>query len=147
MNRSSAPFVWLGGATIIAAGLIAAAVAHAPTQPMVWMVAYLVLVVGVVQCVLGEGQARLAASPPGAAAVWSQWLLFNIGSAGVIAGTLTHGFTLVVAGSILFALAMAGFARGIRGGRRGIARVGYLLLVLAMLASSVVGMILSITHH
>lgn len=143
MNHAAAPFTWLGTAAIVGAGLVAAAIAHSPTQPLVWMVAYLVLVVGVVQCVLGEGQARLAWEPPAASMVWSQWLLFNLGNAGVIGGTLARHFGLVAGGTVLFAVALAWFALKAWRGRRGAGRVGYLLLVLAMLASSLVGIFLS----
>lgn len=144
LNRASAPFLWLGGAAIVGAGLIAAAIARHPTQPMVWMVAYLVLVVGVVQCVLGAGQAHVATSIPRPATVWTRWCLFNAGSAAVIAGTLAHHFAWVVAGTVLFALAMLAFAAGFRRGRRGVARTALLVLALAMLVSSLVGVFLSL---
>lgn len=144
MNKSSAPFTVLGVAAIIIGGLIAAATAHQPTQHLMWVVGYLVLVVGVAQCVLGEGQARLAADPPIKAIVRTQWLLFNIGNIGVIVGTLTQSFGLLAAGTILFALAMVWFSLGIRGGGRSIWRICYLALVLVLLVSSLVGLFLSV---
>lgn len=86
--RAARPFAWLGIAAVITGGLVAAAVAHAPVQKLVWMSAYLVLIVGVAQIVFGAGQAAL--SSPVASPGWiaGEWIVFNLGNAGVIAGTL-----------------------------------------------------------
>lgn len=143
MNSTSTPFKLLGGAAIIGAGLFAAATAQHPTQPMVWMVAYLVLVVGVVQCALGAGQALLSATAPSAATVWGQWVLLNVGHAGVIAGTLSGSFGLLVAGTVLYDAAVAWLGLAVRGGQPGIRLIGYWILILAMLASSLAGLALS----
>ncbi len=141
----SMPFAAFGTAAIIAAGIIAAAIAYHPTEHLVWMVAYLVLIVGVVQYALGVGQARLAVKRPSARAISGQWLVLNLGNAGVIAGTLLDSFATVVAGTVLFAAAMLWFALHARGGEAGWLRRGYRALVLVMLVSSLVGLVVSFT--
>jgi hypothetical protein len=139
----AAPFRWLGGAAIIAAGLIAAAIAYHPTEHLVWMVAYLVLVVGVVQYAFGVGQARLSVRALSAGGVWARWVLLNLGHAGVIAGTLADWLALVVAGTVFYILAVAWLGVTVRGPWRDPGRAGYRVLVLVMLASSLTGLALS----
>ena len=143
MNSTSTPFKLLGSAAIIVAGLIAAAIARNPARPMVWMVAYLVLVVGVVQYALGVGQAALSKTAPGSATVWGQWLLLNMGHAGVIAGTLAGSFRLLVAGTILYDVAVAWLGLTVRGNQPGMRLIGYRVLIVVMLASSAAGLVLS----
>jgi len=144
MEFASAPFKVLGALAIIAAGLIAAAIAYHPTKPIVWMVAYLVLVVGIVQYVLGAAQASLSARELPPAMIWGQWVLLNLGHAGVIAGTLATSLTLLLGGTVLYDLAMVWMGLSVRNGKSGLVRIGYWLLVLAMLGSSFTGVILTI---
>lgn len=144
MESASAPFKVLGTLSIIAAGLIAAAIAYQPTKPLVWMVAYLVLVAGVVQYVLGATQATLATRELTATTIWGQWILLNLGHAGVIAGTLAASLTTLTGGTILYDLAMLWMGLSVRNGKPGPARIGYWLLVLAMLASSFTGIVLTL---
>ncbi|HXE19497.1 MAG TPA: hypothetical protein VN629_07860 [Castellaniella sp.] len=144
MEFASAPFKVLGALAIIAAGLIAAAIAYHPTKPIVWMVAYLVLVVGIVQYVLGAAQASLSARELPPAMIWGQWVLLNLGHAGVIAGTLATSLTLLLGGTVLYDLAMIWMGLSVRNGKSGLVRIGYWLLVLAMLGSSFTGVMLTL---
>lgn len=144
--RAARPFVWLGIAAIIAGGLVAAAVAHAPIQKLVWMSAYLVLVVGVAQIVLGAGQAWLSERPPLLGWVAGEWVVFNLGNAGVIAGTLAGSFGWVAAGTVLFALGIALFLLGTRGVRSGWL-LGYRVLLGLVFLSSLAGLALSLHAH
>lgn len=147
MSFLSAPFRLLGGAAIIGGGLIAAAIAHRPTQPLVWVAAYLVLVVGVAQYALGAGQTLLSARAASAPTVWGQWALLNVGHAGVMAGTLAGNFGLLAAGTILYGLAVAWLGWRVRGGRQGIWLLGYRALIVGLLASSLAGLALSTLAH
>src|SRR5699024_650605 len=114
----------------------------------VWLVAYLVLVVGVAQYALGLGQARLAARAPSLLFIALEWFVFNLGNAGVIAGTLAGHFHWVVAGSILVIIAMLAFAWGALGNRHHpLWRVGYYALVALIFASALVGLVLSFNHN
>ena len=99
----------LGVAAIIAGGLVAAAVAHRPAEHPVWTSAYLVLIVGVAQIVFGAGQAWLSERLPATGWIAGEWIAFNLGNAGVIAGTVLGSFRMVLAGTVLFAAGIAAF--------------------------------------
>lgn len=143
--RTAQVFVATGAAAIIGGGLVSAAVAHAPAQQMVWMSAYLVLIVGVAQIVFGAGQASLAVRQPNAGWVATEWLVFNLGNAGVIVGTLVGSFVLVLAGTALFAAGIALFLIGTRGAIRGWL-AGYRILLGLIFLSSLVGLGLAFTR-
>lgn len=133
--RLAAPFAITGAAAIIGGGLLAAAVARHPTQTLVWLSAYLVLVVGVAQLAFGTGQVLLATRLPGARWIAAEWLALNLGNLGVTTGTLARSFALVSVGTLLFAAAIAGFLAGTRVARRS----GWLLAYRAGLALIFVG--------
>jgi hypothetical protein len=139
------PFLLTALAALLIAGFVAAAVAHAPTRPLVWMVAYLVLVAGVAQGVLGLGQALLPAQPPASRWRIAEWLLFNGGNAGVIAGTLLVSPALVAVGTVLFVAALAAFLLGVRGAGGGwLLHVFRAVLVVTCLGACV-GLALTLT--
>jgi hypothetical protein len=142
--RAVRPFAWLGIAAIIAGGLVAAAVAHRPAQVLVWMSAYLVLIVGVAQIVFGAGQAWLSERAPSRGWVTGEWVIFNLGNAGVIAGTLAGSFDLVAAGTALFALGIALFLWEVRGGTHRAWLLAYRILLGLVFLSSLVGLVLTL---
>lgn len=140
---AAAPFLALGGAAIVAGGATAAAIAYHPSEHLVWMVAYLVLVVGAMQWVFGGGQAWLAERPPPAGIAWSQWALFNLGNAGVIGGTLGSRTAIVAAGTLLFVVAVAWFLHGVRHCRRRGWGIAYRILLALIFVSACVGLAIS----
>lgn len=140
--RRAWPLLVPGVVAVIAGGLIAAGVAHAPTSATVWMAAYLVLVVGVAQLALAIGQALLA-PPVGIARIRLESLLFNIGSVGVIAGTIGGGFVMVVLGTVLFVSALGAFLLAVRGATGGSAVHAYRILITFLSISALVGLVLS----
>ncbi|TAN07684.1 MAG: hypothetical protein EPN38_05700 [Rhodanobacteraceae bacterium] len=142
--RAACPFLALGSGAIIAGGLVAAIQAHQPVPVLVWMSAYLVLIAGAAQVVFGAGQAWLSERPPTAVWIAAEWLVFNLGNAGVIAGTLYDRFAVVLAGTLLFAAGIALFLLGTRGGTRRAWRVGYRVLLGLIFLSSLVGLALSV---
>lgn len=152
--RAAAPFVLVGTASVIAGGLLSAATATSPTRQLAWLVAYLVLVVGVAQIGLGAGQAWLADGPIGGRAPsgWSGggWLLsvefalFALGNAGVALGTLATVPVLVDAGGVLLVAALVLFLWGVRRSRRGgWLRYLYRALVVILLLSIPIGLLLA----
>lgn len=146
LNRrvaAAAPFAALGTAAIVAGGATAAAIAYHPTEHLVWMVAYLVLVVGVMQWLFGAGQAWLAERVPGQPMVWGQWGLFNLGNAGVIGGALCNRTGVVAVGTLLFALAIAGFLYGVRRSRGHGWAIAYRVLLVLIFLSACVGLVIS----
>ncbi|TAN03589.1 MAG: hypothetical protein EPN40_00550 [Rhodanobacteraceae bacterium] len=149
--RSGSPFLALGGAAIIAGGLLAAVVGlpgtamfNLPLRHFAWASAYLVLIVGVAQIVFGAGQAWLSARVPETRWVAGEWVVFNLGNAGVIAGTLCARFWMVLAGTLLFAAGIALFLLGTRDGVRDGWLVGYRVLPALIFLSSLVGLALAL---
>ena len=104
--QTAVPFVLVASLALVGAGLISAAAAFSPSYHASWAVAYLVLVVGVSQLVLGLGQALLAPEPPTARTVRFEWASYNLGNAGILLGTLANRQLLTVVGSILLAIAL-----------------------------------------
>lgn len=141
--RVAWPFALAAVLALLGGGVLSAAMAHAPSRTAMWAVAYLVLVVAVVQAVLGVGQAWLLRRPPAARLCALQWLAFNAGSAGVIAGTVLATWPLVLGGTLAFVLALALFLLATRMARGRIA-LAYRVLVLAMALSAGVGLLLSL---
>ena len=137
----------LGVAAIIAGGLVAAAVAQRPTEHPVWTSAYLVLIVGVAQIVFGAGQAWLPERLPSIGWITGEWIVFNSGNAGVIAGTLLGSFPMVLAGTALFAAGIAAFLLGTRGRMRSAWLLGYRLVLGLIFLSSLAGLALSLRPH
>lgn len=137
------PFAVLGTAAIIAGGLVAAASAHHPQQLLVWMAAYLVLIVGVAQIMFGAGQAWLSTRTPRASWLTGEWIVFNLGNALVIAGTLAGNFVLVFAGTVLFSAGIALFLLLTRGAAHRGWLIGYRILLGLIFLSSLVGLALS----
>lgn len=141
--RAAKPFAVLGVVAVITGGLVAATAAHHPTQLIVWMAAYLVLVVGVAQIAFGACQAWLSERVPAASWLASEWIVFNLGNAGVMAGTLSGLFALVIAGTVLFAAGIALFLFGTRGSLRNGWLISYRVLLGLIFLSSLVGLALS----
>ncbi|HET7662999.1 MAG TPA: hypothetical protein VFK31_05095 [Rhodanobacteraceae bacterium] len=129
---------------MLVAGFTAAATAHAPTRLLMWMVAYLVLVAGVAQGVLGLGQALLPARLPSSRWRAVEWGLFNFGNVGVIAGTLWASAAWVVVGTVLFVASLAAFLFGVRGAGRGWLLLAFRVVLVVTCIGACVGLALSI---
>ncbi|MEO8778830.1 MAG: hypothetical protein ABI389_09180 [Rhodanobacter sp.] len=140
------PFLMVSALAILGAGVLAAAEAHAPNQKLVWAVAYLVLVVGASQAVFGAGQALLATRATSVSTRVAEWTLFNLGNAGVIAGTLCSSQALVWVGTLLFAASLAAFLWATRGVRGGWTIIAYRMLLVLIGASAVVGLVLTMAR-
>ena len=144
--HSALPFLLVAGLGIIGAGVLAAAMAHAPSRKLMWAVAYLVLVVGAAQAVFGAGQALLATRATSASMRVAEWTLFNLGSAGVIAGTMCSSQPLVWMGTLLFAASLVAFLWATRGVRGGWAILAYRTLLVLIGGSAVVGLVLTVVR-
>lgn len=105
-------FALLGAAMIVAGGLVAAVNGAAPFGHGSWLAAYLVLVGGVSQIVLGLGHLFLPAVPPSARLVRVQLLGWNAGNVVVAGGVLAGATIVVVVGSAVLLVALGGFAAG-----------------------------------
>ena len=152
--RPIAPWLILGVATTVAGGLVAAAVAHDPTEKPVWASAYLVLVAGLSQIALALGRGLLAPRPPQSAVIARDFTVFALGNAGVLIGTLTDTLWLVDVGGVLLVMALGLMIWGVRAGPGGDTPthqpawwVGllwlYRVLVLVLLVSIPIGLVLA----
>jgi hypothetical protein len=103
-------FVASGAVFIVAGGFAAAANGVTPSPHLSWASAFLVLVCGSAQIVLGGGQVLVVSSPPRACLVVLQFAAFNLANAAVLAGTLSRVAGVLDAGSVLFLVAIGLFA-------------------------------------
>jgi hypothetical protein len=115
VHRSAIPFVILGSASVIAGGLLSAATAPTPSYTASWAVAYIVLVAGVAQLVLGIGQAQLAPHQPSARILALEWAAFNVANVAVLAGTVLGAAWIVDIGAAFIVTALALFIWSVRG--------------------------------
>ena len=124
---------------IIVSGVVGAAMARFHSQQLVWAMAYLNLVVGVGQYALGAGQLRLGQRQPARVTVWGQWVLLNVGHAGIVGGTLFRSFAVVAAATLPYLLAMIWFALRVRPQNGSAALRGYRVLIALLSLSSLIG--------
>jgi hypothetical protein len=138
-DRYSWAFAAVSGALIVAGGLVAAVNSAAPFAHGSWLAAYLVLVGGVAQLLLGVGCLGLPVPRLSARLRGAQLGLWNVGNAVVVGGVLVDAVGVVVVGSLVLLGALGGFAVG--GGptrRDGRGRVIIYRIVILGLAGSVV---------
>jgi hypothetical protein len=143
------PYAWafaaVAGAMIVAGGLIAAINSSAPFAHGSWLAAYLVLVGGVAQLLLGVGCLGLPVARLSAGLRRAELGLWNVGNVVVIGGVLADAVGVVAVGSAIVLAALGGFAVG--GGRllhfeRGRV-ILYRVMILGLAASVVVGAVLA----
>jgi hypothetical protein len=138
-------FGYCGAACIVAGGLVAAASAPAHSEVGTWAAAYLVLIGGAAQIVLGVAQAVLSPGRPSAPAIDLQVVLFNAGNAAVVAGTAVGVHLVGDAGALLLLSALVLSARAVRG-VGGHAAELYRAIVVALALSVPVGSVLARLH-
>jgi hypothetical protein len=107
----------LSGAAIVAGGLVAAINSAAPFAHGSWLSAYLVLVAGVSQLVLGVGAQALPMHQPPATTRRVQVALWNLGNLAVAGGVLGNSPVVVAAGSAALLAALGSFALCVGRGR------------------------------
>lgn len=141
--RRGWPFWAMGALAIVVAGGLSGALAHAASRQAMWLVAYLVLVVGVAQLALAAGQFWLASFPPSRSLLVAEWAIFNAAHALVIAGALSVRPAWVTAGTLTLVVALGLFLRGVHGGTGGRWLYAYRTLVVFLGASALVGVLLT----
>lgn len=130
----------------VAGGMISAFTARKPTRQTAWTSAYLVLVVGIVQ--LGLVTAWHELGQPEGVTVLSALIVYNLGNASVIAGTLlkkrlSYYPVLVNLGGLLIALAMVLLLAAVRNSQASWTLAGFIALAALILVSMPVGLQLS----
>ena len=145
VHRSAFPFVIIGAAATVAGGLVSAASAPSPSYLASWAVAYLVLVVGVAQVVLGIGQSTLANAPLTARVLSIEAVIFNLGNLGVLLGTIVGQSLVVYVGAALIVAALLSFLWAVRGTNthRVALNWGYRVLIVVLLVSIPVGLVIA----
>lgn len=142
--------VAIGACGIVLGGLVAAVTGPLHLEQGSWAAAYLVLVVGVPQVVVGLAPAFFAARPTTPLVGWATVASWNVGSALVVGGTLARLPLAVDGGSLLLVLGVAtalyAARRGLQHSRsepgRRLAGWAYRGLLLLLLVSIPVGMVL-----
>jgi hypothetical protein len=115
VNRTAIPFLVIGGISIIGGGIASAAAAASPSYTSSWAVAYIVLVAGVAQLVLGIGQAQLASTQPSARVIAGEAVALNLANIAVLLGTLAVMPVLSYVGAGLLVIALVTFVWAVRG--------------------------------
>lgn len=138
----------MGAVCIIVGGLVAAVTAPSPTEHASWAAAYLVLVAGVAQVGFGIGQAALMKEAPSSRLLLAEFIGWNLGNAGVIAGTVIENDVLLWLGSLVLIVTLGVLVWAVRGtkvtpGFHTRVLWTYRLLVLIILVSMPVGLIIS----
>lgn len=145
MNRTGLPFVIIGSVSIILGGLISAASAASPSYTASWAVAYIVLVAGVAQLVLGIGQAQLASRQPSARVIAGEAIALNLANLAVLAGTLIAAPALVDVGAGLLVIALAMFVWAVRGARTHSAWLlhGFRIMIVILAVTAPIGLLIA----
>ena len=141
LDRSTVMFLTSASVVIVAGGAVAAVNSAAPFGHGSWLAAFLVLVGGVSQGVLGAGRLALQAPPLSRARPPAQLALWNVGSLAVPGGVLWDAPMLVTAGSVALLCALALFAADARERGRAVRgrAVVYLAIVVGLAVSIVIG--------
>lgn len=145
--RERLAFCAAGSMMIVAGGLTAAISDAVPFTHAAWLAAYLVLVGGVAQMILGLGWLALPQATVSARQRDAQLVLWNSGTLAVAAGVLSDLTGVVLLGSIVFVCGLASFARGSGpvGGARRRWVLSYRIFIWLLVISVIVGGVLART--
>lgn len=139
--RERLVFLPVAAVMIVAGGLVATVNGATAFKHGSWLAAYLVLVGGVAQLILGFGSLLLPRARCPLRLRRAQLLLWNVGTLAVAGGVLGNAFAVVLGGSIVTAAALVSFAAGTgplsAPGRRGV--LIYRLVVAVLVISVLVG--------
>jgi len=95
----------VGAAAVVLGGLIAAVTGPLDLSKGSWAAAYLVLVAGAAQVVMGSARRRWPRSGSDAQG-WAQFASWNVGNIAVIAGTVMGSTVVVFVGAALLVVAL-----------------------------------------
>ena len=143
------PFVVVGSVSVVAGGFVAAASRPLEFELGSWTAAFLVLVAGVAQIVLGLGQAWLAEDPPPVTRIRAELMLWNLGAAATIVGTLAETPIVTTVAGVALIPALALFITTTKAStqRRRRARAVFVTVAGFVLVSIPVGLALAWIRH
>lgn len=140
----------IGAAAVIIGGLVAAVTGPLELVKGSWAAAYLVLVAGAAQMVMGSARRRWRGTGSDAAGAdrtaWWQLALWNLGHVGVIGGTVAGSAAIVFLGSALLVVALVLALLATFGTRDETDRallLGYRILLVLLASSIPIGVLLS----
>lgn len=129
---------------MVGGGLLSAITAHAATQAASWAAAYLVLVLGVGTGGLAVGRALFTPPDSQAGRQREELIVWLLGNALVLAGTLLSPAWLVDAGSVLLVFALGSLLAGVyKGEGPALLRRLFLTLMTVLLVSIPIGVLIS----
>jgi hypothetical protein len=140
----SQAFRIVGSVAIIAGGMVAAVTGPLRLEVGSWAAAYLVLVAGAAQYVMGLAVQHWHRT--GSALSWWWFALWNLGHIGVVSGTVAHSTIVVFVASGILVVALAlGFLATFRipGAAQRMLLIGYRILLVLLAISIPVGMVIS----
>ncbi|MDQ0276232.1 hypothetical protein QO003_000535 [Arthrobacter silviterrae] len=145
MNKSAIPFLTLGGISLILGGVVSAASAGSPSYTSAWAVAYLVLVGGMAQLVLGIGQAELASKRLPAMLLAAEAALLNVSTVAVLLGTILTAPALTYAGAGLLLVTLVAFIWAVRGASQHLPWLlwAFRIMVVVLLVSAPIGLVIA----
>lgn len=151
LSRPEAALAIIGVGCVVFGGLVAAATGPLGLEQGSWVAAYLVLVGGVAQVAMGLAPAWLTQRPASPTISWSTLASWDLGSALVIAGTLTDMPLVVDGGSVLLVIGLATALYAVRRGSPHSSAEGaawlvswiYRALLLVLLVSIPIGVVLA----
>lgn len=140
----AAPY-WTGAAlAVAAAGAVSAASAFAPTYLASWAAAFLALVVGLAQALIGTARVLLPPQPPDVTTTWREALAFDAAGLAVLAGTALDRPAVTTAGAALMLSVLAVWTNVERRSvRRGPWRWAFRIMVSVLAISVPVGVALA----
>lgn len=147
--RSGIAFVAVGSAAIVVGGLVAAVTRPTGFDEGPWVAAFLVLVVGVAQILVGGGQAALVADAPSRATLSVELATWNLACAATVIGTLIASPQLTTLGGVALIASLVVFLAAVlkHGARPGWVRTVYVAVVGFVLLSTPVGLVLAWVRH
>jgi len=145
VNKSAIPFLTLGGISLILGGVVSAASAGSPSYTSAWAVAYLVLVGGMAQLVLGIGQAELASKRLPAMLLAAEAALLNVSTVAVLLGTILTAPALTYAGAGLLLVTLVAFIWAVRGASQHLPWLlwAFRIMVVVLLVSAPIGLVIA----
>jgi hypothetical protein len=134
-------FIATAAVALVGGALLATGVVRLAGPPDAWLWKYLIWIVGCAQLVAGGGCAWLSRKAPSFERVATTWSLLNLGSLGVITGSLIGNFTLVSIGTASFDIALVLFLAATRRARYRYWSYAYRVVLVPVLVASWVGVL------
>lgn len=138
-------FLALGSVGVVGGGIVAAVTGPTDFERGSWVAAYLVLVVGVAQILLGAGLAWLPTAVAEHTARIALLVGWNLAAAAVVAGTLISAPVLTSIGGVITVASLVGFVVAVARSRPEFSgwTLLYRALALFVLLSTPVGLLLA----